>query len=348
MSTTTTTNTDSQTTSTTPTTTSTSPNFNPSSSHLDSLQRDGFVIIPNLLTSTEVSTLLQASIDLTSLATSGSWPHLRTVPKQFPPWPSTPPPTGIWGIQHLLHPSIPYRSTFASVYFHPTLLSHITSLLSLPPSSSSSSSSSSTSSSLVMELFNLLISPTSPTHPFSLTWHRDDIPPHLTPSEESTQLHLKSPPDGPAAHAQYNIALTPDSSLLVIPGSHRRIRTDTERSASPYAAELPDQLTVRLNPGDAVFYDSNILHRGVYPAKQVGEVGRYTLHGSVGVVGFGEERARQVLQHAVGEWVEREDAGFKGLGLGEEVEEVAEGMRGRLVEMGRERGGGDVGYSLEG
>lgn len=254
-----------------------------------------------------------------------------------------------------------------------------------------------------MELFNLLVSPTG-SDPFSLTWHRDDIRPDLSPEAEVADLAAKSPLQ--PLHAQYNIALTPDDSLVVVPGSHRRVRTDEERSADPYAEHLTGQITVKLKPGDAIFYDSNILHRGVYKAKKrkpspsvdpsAGNgnseaahpsdstlnqhyatpndgdededsddtADRYTLHGSIGLVGHGAERARQVLQHAVGEWIEREDASFRGLGLRVpiddvenansttsnevEMEEVAEGMRARLIAMGKAGGDKGVGYSLEG
>ncbi|KAL9625365.1 MAG: hypothetical protein Q9160_000428 [Pyrenula sp. 1 TL-2023] len=373
----------------TPLTQPQSPQTPTPSSLLASLRQDGFVLIPSLLNPTEISTLLSAARSVTDLASSGSWPHIRTVPKQFPPWPPSPTPAGIWGVQHLLHPSIPHRRAFASTYFHSKLLSRICALLSIPNPDS-----------LVMELFNLLVSPTG-FDSFSLTWHRDDIRPDLSPEAEAAELAAKSPLQ--PLHAQYNIALTPDDSLVVIPGSHRRVRTDEERSADPYAEHLTGQITVKLNPGDAVFYDSNILHRGVYKAKKRrpspsvdpsdrnGEAAnsdiktngnhltpddgdgddtadRYTLHGSVGLVGHGAERARQVLQHAVGEWIEREDAGFKGLGLRldsdsaadsdsdsdenadltNDVEEVAEGMRARLIAMGRSGGENGAGYSLEG
>lgn len=279
-----------------------------------------------------------------------------------------------------------------------------------------------------MELFNLLVTPTGGS-PFSLTWHRDDIRPDLSPEAEAAELAAKSPA-GAQLHAQYNIALTPDDSLLVVPGSHRRVRTIEEHVADPRAEYLPGQVTVRLKPGDAVFYDSNILHRGVYRAatKEAGKpkpegledhaqssspdgvIGqaatesltvakesggeenkdprgdeteidvtnsRYTLHGSVGLVGHGAERARQVLQHGIGNWIDREDATFLdlelSLGLGSGVyddevnrtngedgdpekedggtAEVAEGMRRRLIEMGRGQGEGkgeEVVFSLEG
>jgi hypothetical protein len=106
-------------------------------------------------------------------------------------------------------------------------------------------------------------------------------------------------------------------------------------------------LVVELQPGDAVFYNSNILHRGVYKGKsEGGEETRLTLHGSIGLKAEGGEgdeekkkvRATAVLQHGVGAWVHREDAAF---GIGERAEK----MRANLVEMGTGEG---VGFSLQG
>ena len=107
-----------------------------------------------------------------------------------------------------------------------------------------------------------------------------------------------------------------------------------ERSASPFEAHIPDQITVDLEPGDIAFYDNNILHRGVYDSTKE----RLTLHGSVGHVGGSKERARNVLQHGVGSWVA--DVNLAKVGP------RAEEMRERLVKMGSESG--DVGYSLQG
>ncbi|RAH76150.1 phytanoyl-CoA dioxygenase family protein [Aspergillus japonicus CBS 114.51] len=333
--------------------------------YLAALQRDGFVVIPSLLTPTEIIHYRTIATQATQLTRTGQWPHFRTVPKQFPPWPSTVPPAsegGIWGVQHLLHPEMPHRTDFARFYFSEKVLAVAEELLGLSSSTSSTSTSTSTKPDkdepLVMELFNLLVAPE--TKDFALRWHRDDIPEHVAPDEELRLLHQKSP-HGRQSHAQYNLALCDDRSLIVIPGSHRRVRTEVEREADPFAPELPGQLVVELKPGDAVFYDSNILHRGVYRAKEAGreEEPRLTLHGSLGLKvtvdeGEGEQegdsggatgksaagkvRATAVLQHGVGAWVQREDAAF---GIGER----AERMRANLVAMGS---GDGVGFSLQG
>ncbi|KAI9762768.1 MAG: hypothetical protein M4579_000120 [Chaenotheca gracillima] len=310
------------------------------SPYLQALQRDGFVRIPSLLTAAQVASLREPALHATGVTRAGKWPHFRTVPKQFPPWPTTAPPAsegGIWGVQHLLHPDMPGRQEFAKFYFSDAVLAIVEQLLELTPDRDGQES-------LVLELFNLLVAPEELD--FELRWHRDDIPATAGPEEEMQQLQSKSP-EGKQSHAQYNLALYPDSSLIVIPGSHRRVRTDIERAADPYEPSLPDQLIVKLEPGDAVFYDSNILHRGAYHAKAAGaEETRMTLHGSVGKLPLSSRsdqavpnvRATAVLQHGVGAWVSRDDARF---GIGERPER----MRRNLMAMGS---GSGVGYSLEG
>jgi Phytanoyl-CoA dioxygenase (PhyH) len=303
--------------------------------HLDALQRDGFVVIPNLLDKHMLLGQKAACKYLTDGARQGRWPFVRTVPKQYPPWPKWEKGDhhNIWGVQHLLHPDMTVRDTFAELYFSDAVLDVVKELVGLKNDEKADDK-------LVMELFNLLVSPAE-KQDFELCWHRDDVRPDVTPEEEDRQLKEKSP-GGAQLHAQYNIALFDDASLIVVPGSHRRIRTEVERNADPFEPNMPGQLVVKLKHGDAVFYDSNILHRGSYKGIDTkSELGRMTLHGSVGLAGHGTERARQVLQHAVGEYVDR--AEFP------EMEgpkrERAEAMRRRLVAMGK---GDDLGYSLVG
>ena len=324
-------------TSTTAAATATSDsNVSPLAHVREALQRDGFVRIHSLLSPIQLSTLRAASTHITNFARKGEWPHIRTVPKQFPPWPKEPPSEedgSIWGVQHLLHPSLPSHNVFADAYFSDEVLDVVKELLGL------GADDDDVDDKLVMELFNLLVSPTG-RRDFELCWHRDDVRPDISAEEERRQLAEKSP-ESRQLHAQYNIALYDDSSLIVVPGSHRRVRTDAERGADPYAAHLPCQVVVNLLPGDALFYDSNILHRGIYKGIDAEtETGRMTLHGSVGLAGHGVERATQVLQHGVGEWVDGASFALEG-----KLGERAEGMRRRLVALGR---GEEVGFSLVG
>ena len=303
--------------------------------YLDALQRDGYVVVPNLLDRYMLLAQKAACKYATDGARQGRWPFVRTVPKQYPPWPKWEKGDehNIWGVQHLLHPDMSVRDTFAELYFSDAVLDVVKELVGLKNDEKADGK-------LVMELFNLLVSPAN-NQDFELCWHRDDIRPDVSPEEEEKQLREKSP-EGGQLHAQYNIALFDDSSLIVVPGSHRRARAQVERDADPYQANMPGQLVVHLKSGDAVFYNSNILHRGTYKGIDAkSELGRLTLHGSVGLAGHGTERARQVLQHAIGEWVARADfpqmEGQKG--------ERAEAMRQRLMALGK---GDDLGFSLIG
>jgi hypothetical protein len=189
---------------------------------------------------------------------------------------------------------------------------------------------------LIMELYNMLV---GTDQDFELRWHRDDIPNTASVEEEESRLCRDVDELRNYAHAQWNIALYDDECLVIIPGSHRRARTETERAAAPYEPTLPNMKAVKLKAGEAVFYDHNILHRGVYP----GGTQRTTLHGTVGMVGTEKERARVILQHGPGEWVRRAD--YSKLKTNSER---AERMRKRLVAMDDMRGGKDVGFSLEG
>lgn len=107
-----------------------------------------------------------------------------------------------------------------------------------------------------------------------------------------------------------------------------------ERNADPYEDDMPGQKIVRLDAGDILFYNNNILHRGVYDCKTE----RMTLHGSMGVVAPDKARARNILQHGIGSWASKADFSD----LPDDVADLAKGMRNRLIAMGS---GDDVGFS---
>lgn len=182
-----------------------------------------------------------------------------------------------------MHPELE-QSVFPEIYTTPQILETSEKLLGV-----------SSPDELQLELFNLLINPH--TTAFSLPWHRDAIP-HKTPTDEEEKLlNVKS--NG----TQWNLALYDDACLLVVPGSHKRVRSPELRDVllkDDMAKTLPGEniLRVQLKPNQAVFYENNILHRAEYtPGKK-----RVTLHGCVGKVEGGEERATMVLQHGL-EWM---------------------------------------------
>ncbi len=285
----------------------------PSAQELRSaLDCDGFVCIPKAFAEKDLQRWRSAAKSATNLARAGKWPYIRTLPKQFPPW-STDPSNGIWGVQHLLHPDMPERQTFAESYFNDVMLDTITGILQCKRDD------------LVLELYNMLV---RPDQEFALRWHRDDIAPDVSPEEELERLKE------PMIHAQWNLALYDDSSLVVVPGSHKRTRTAMERDADPFEDDMPGQKIVRMGPGDIMFYNNNILHRGVYDCK----VERMTLHGTMGIAGTDKARARNILQHGIGSWAGKAD--FSDL-PGDKAKLAGE-MQQRLMAMGSED---DVGYS---
>lgn len=292
---------------------------------LDRLNRDGFVVIPSAISPSQLDQLRTATHEVATLARAGHWPSVRTLPKQFPPWPRNSPQVakehGIWGVQGMMHPDLPHSATFVAMYFSDAVVGPTKELLQCNDDDDDGQ--------LVMELFNLLV---RPDRDFELRWHRDDIPATATADEELARLRQ------PAYSAQWNLALYDDASLIVVPGSHTRARTETERNADPFARDMPEQMVVKLHAGDVVFYNNNILHRGAYDAS----VERMTLHGSAGHVDGSTLRARNVLQHGVKDWIDRLDFS----GLDEKTRVRAEKMKANLVKMGQDAG--EVGYSLDG
>ncbi|EWC43951.1 hypothetical protein DRE_01303 [Drechslerella stenobrocha 248] len=240
---------------------------------LAAFARDGFVIVDDVLPPDMFEAAKKACEEAVTKGRSGEWPHRRIVGKAFPPWPESGP--DIWGIQHLMHPDLSLP-IFKQIYVTPALLSTACQILALESPAS-----------LQLELFNLLINPH--TTAFSLPYHRDSIPASATPEEETILLTR------PRTGTQYNLALYDDTCLIVVPGSHKRAKTQGESTAlaTDDKAPLPGEIKVVLKPNQAVFYENDILHRAEYTTLK-----RVTLHGSLGIEGQ-VERATMVLQHGV-------------------------------------------------
>lgn len=286
----------------------------------EAVEKDGFVVIRNFLSSEEIQYFLSASEKAVQLSRDGKWPFVRTRGKQFPPWPKNFSPD-IWGVSGLLHPDLAdmdpsMGEAFQKLYGDDKLLDAASDILHTPRSN------------LVMELLNMLINPLTD---FELEWHRDDIRPEATAEQEMAILGLHD------TGTQFNLALCEDSCLIVVPGSHKRARTEQERQVTQAPGRngfIPGQLIVELNPGDCVFYNNNILHRATYNSK----VKRITLHGSYGHGTNGKSRSQNVLQHGVAEWLPRfkpSDSNLIQLKAG-------------LEKLVQENMGKKIGYSLDG
>ncbi|KAJ7467110.1 hypothetical protein FB451DRAFT_405897 [Mycena latifolia] len=281
-------------------------------------EQEGFVIIPGLIPPEDFARLEKGCAHVTSRTRDGAWPHRRTVGKQFPPYGDSNPDS--WGVQHLMHPDLE-EPIFSQWYTSTPVINAVQTLLGCEEDE------------LQMELFNLLINPLH--HNFALRWHRDDIGGDATEEEERSALDAWKP------HGiQWNTALHADSCLFVVPGSHKVPRTPEQRLHSKGQdpptdpLDMPGAIQVALQPGDSVFYNSNILHCASYDA----QAPRATLHASMGNVRGGSVRARNVLQHGLS-WM-------KELRFCDGLDPRGKVMLGRLLELYNATG--DVGYSLSG
>ncbi|KAJ7028513.1 hypothetical protein C8F04DRAFT_61704 [Mycena alexandri] len=285
-----------------------------------SFEEDGFVIVPGLITAEEFPRLERACADVISRTRKGEWPYRRTVGKQFPPYGDGDPDS--WGVQHVMHPDLG-QPAFSEWYTSTALINAVKTLLGCEEEQ------------LQMELFNLLINPVA--HNFALRWHRDDIPGDTSEEEERHALDAWKP-NG----IQWNTALYKDSCLFVVPGSHMVPRSPEQRLHSKgqdpptNPLDMPGSIRVSLQPGETVFYNSNILHCAAYNA----QAPRTTLHASMGNIAGGSVRARNVLQHGLN-WM-KEPQFNNGL------DPRGKAMLARLLDLYNTVGDAGVGYSLSG
>ncbi|KAI5964255.1 uncharacterized protein KGF55_002197 [Candida pseudojiufengensis] len=284
----------------------------------DEINENGFTVIRNFLTPEEIDRYTKASEIIVDMARRGEIDSVRTTNKMFPPWPKNFSPD-IWGVSGLLHPNLGEKSyEFHNLYGDEKMLNIVSDILQISKDEIS------------MELLNMLINPLTD---FELDWHRDTIKPEVTPEEEAEELLTY-----PFAGAQFNLSLTPDDCLIVIPKSHNRIRTEEERNKTIDSTRrkefITNQIIVNLNPGDLVFYNNNILHRAKYNSKNK----RLTLHGSYGNVKFGKSRAKGILQHGVADWLPDLKPQNENLNM----------MKSKLVDLAKEFEGVDVEFALDG
>ncbi|TCD70357.1 hypothetical protein EIP91_003709 [Steccherinum ochraceum] len=282
----------------------------------------GYVVLPRtlLIPSQDVfDALLTAANNIAAKTRSGAWPHRRIVGRQFPPF-DLEGEDDAWGVQHVMHPDLAGDAkVLAEWYTSPEVCKVVCTLVGCREEE------------LQMELFNLLINPQS--HNFALRWHRDDIRGDATTEDEENGLAAWN------FGVQWNTALYKDSCLYVVPGTHKVPRTSAQRAHSSTLdppenpLDMPGSIPLTLQPGETVFYNSNILHLGTYTSATP----RATLHACMGSTQGGSSRARNVLQHGL-EWMEENR--FK-----EGLDEKGRAMLERTLMM-KEGLSGEVGYSL--
>ncbi|KXN91337.1 hypothetical protein AN958_01312 [Leucoagaricus sp. SymC.cos] len=245
----------------------------------------GFAVVPGLIPAEDWTDLEAACTRVIQKTRDGTWAHRRVVGKQFPPYGDDNPDS--WGVQHVMHPQLG-EPAFAKWYTSDRLLEVAKDLLGCKDEE------------LQLELFNLLINPLG--HDFALRWHRDDVSGKASEEEEREALSVWG------HGVQWNTALYTDSCLYIVPRSHKTPRTPEQRRLSETheppedPMDMPGAIQLTLQPGETVFYNSNILHCAAYDSKAK----RATLHATVGDIRGGSTRARNVLQHGL-DWMKSDE-----------------------------------------
>ena len=118
-------------------------------------------------------------------------------------------------------------------------------------------------------------------------WHRDLCIPGSSGEAAYLRRHH-------GHFVQYNVPLLPgDRFLNIVPTSHLRASSAAEIQAAEAGeqAAMPDAISVELEPGDAVYYNANLWHRGWNPAG----INRWTMHAAFWSVAY------PVMKHECGQ-----------------------------------------------
>jgi hypothetical protein len=196
-------------------------------------QRYGYLILDDAIEPHLLEPLRAAAGRVTERTRAGSWPHKRATGTD-----------DIWGVGNLMHPELG-EPVFADYMASDPVIEVGKALL---------------GPGLRMSLVNMLVNPVQ--RDFAIAWHRDLLREELPPEEELAWLERNRD------CLQWNAALYDDACLRVIPGSHRRAATPEEREIwfRRPMEPMPGEVTVALAAGQAVYYDPELLHRGVYPS----------------------------------------------------------------------------------
>jgi len=224
----------------------------------DQFLREGYVII-DVLTDEEIATfrtvmdaLLNPAIEPGDRASrSASFQHLGDSLSDF----------GAEARQYYFHLlTKPGTESIHHAFYHPVILRAVEGIL---------------GPNLIINNASILAANVGTS--YSLGWHRDVI---QIPEEEIHDWLFS--PDRFHNSVQINLPLIEESSLWIVPRSHNRPNTAGEDLAfggskhyAPIGAEMPGAIPVRLEAGQAVLYNNNLIHRGFTEAMTVP---RRTLH----------------------------------------------------------------------
>ena len=97
---------------------------------------------------------------------------------------------------------------------------------------------------------------------YNIGWHRDHGAARDVSEEEEMAIL-----NAPRVSMKWQLALVDDPCLWVVPGSHRRYRTEQEREALNVdpRMDIEGQQQVVLRRGQTLFWNGSLVHRGVKP-----------------------------------------------------------------------------------
>ncbi|MBM3263481.1 MAG: phytanoyl-CoA dioxygenase family protein [candidate division Zixibacteria bacterium] len=214
---------------------------------------EGYVLIERAVPEGMLMPLRAAGQRITERTRRGDWPHKRAIGDE-----------DIWGRSDLLRPEAG-EPVFSEYMASAVVLETVAALLGV---------SSGQDTPLQLELVNMLVNPVH--RDFEIGWHRDLVPTTLPPEEEYARLlEIRH-------GVQWNTALYDDVCLRIVPGSHIRASTEQERDIVQHRSfdPMPNEIVVRLEAGQGVYYNANLLHRVVYAKDRR----RETIHACIGTV----------------------------------------------------------------
>jgi hypothetical protein len=225
----------------------------------------GFTVVDQGCPPDMLELLRDATARVIAKSRALEWPNPRWCRGQDgEPIEGRPNPDDIWGASYLLHPTLA-EPVFLQYMASPHVLDVVGDILLLPQSERAET--------LELQLVNLLCEPRDADH--SLPWHRDAFVGRedCDPPAVEERRKLESRNFGADSSTQWNCALFEDRCLYVVPRSHRRLRTSTEAEVSCLlydkqrrgCVHIEGEIAVHLKPGQAVYFQSFLLHRGIYP-----------------------------------------------------------------------------------
>ena len=207
----------------------------PTSEQIEQYRQQGYYVTEDAVDLAMLSELLAASRRAKEKVRSGAvdvYTHWATDDKTEP-----------WAIRGLLAPEFA-EPVFAEYLLSDPVMAHVRASLEGD-----------------LRLGSILIF-TNPYHQdFGFGWHRDFGKLARNGTEEE-ELEILS---RPLKSLKWHLALLPDECLQIVPGSQKRYRTEIEHRCLTETKQddIPGQLIVRLEPGQAAFWNGYAIHRGV-------------------------------------------------------------------------------------